>query len=205
MTSTASAPTASTPTGPASRFDRAAAVRHALRELVAEHGLHGTSMSAVAKRAGVATGTAYVHYASKEQLLYAAYMEVKHEMAVALQGRIDPSATPHDRFLQIWMAIHHFHAADPARARFVVQIDSSPYARRAHELAMDLDGDPLMAEVAAPDMMALMAPLDLEILYDLGIGPAVRLAAGMVPGSAPVDQHTLDLVAEACWRASTIG
>jgi AcrR family transcriptional regulator len=43
------------------KADRAAAVRAALRTLVAERGFHGASMGAVAREAGVATGTAYVH------------------------------------------------------------------------------------------------------------------------------------------------
>lgn len=46
--------------------DRAAAVRNALRTLVARHGLHGASMSAVASEAPVATGTAYTHYAASQ-------------------------------------------------------------------------------------------------------------------------------------------
>ena len=37
-------------------IDRAAAVRQAMRTLVARHGLHGASMSAIAKEAGVAQG-----------------------------------------------------------------------------------------------------------------------------------------------------
>ena len=63
--------------------DRAAALRQALRTLVARHGLHGASMSAIAKEAGVAQGTAYVHYESKEQLLVAAYLELKREMGTS--------------------------------------------------------------------------------------------------------------------------
>ena len=46
--------------------DRPALIRKALRDLVAERGFHGASMGAVAQVAGVATGTAYVHYVSKE-------------------------------------------------------------------------------------------------------------------------------------------
>ena len=38
-------------------IDRAAAVRSAMRALVARNGFHGASMSAVASEAGVATGT----------------------------------------------------------------------------------------------------------------------------------------------------
>jgi AcrR family transcriptional regulator len=42
----------------ATAVDRAGAVRRAMCTLVARHGFHGASMSAVANEAGVATGTA---------------------------------------------------------------------------------------------------------------------------------------------------
>ncbi len=44
------------------KLDRAAALRDAARRLVARHGFHGASVAAIAAEAGVATGTAYVHY-----------------------------------------------------------------------------------------------------------------------------------------------
>jgi AcrR family transcriptional regulator len=73
-------------------------------------------MSAAAKAAGVATGTAYVHYDSKDQLIYATYLEVKREMGVALEGVVDPNASAHDRFVQLWTGIYRHLADDPDRA-----------------------------------------------------------------------------------------
>ena len=64
-----------TPTG---EIDRPAAIRLALRDLVADRGFHGASMSDVARRARVAVGTAYVHYESKEELVYATYLAVSY-------------------------------------------------------------------------------------------------------------------------------
>ena len=184
----------------ATRIDRAAAVRRALLTLVARHGLHGASMSAVAKEAGVATGTAYVHYESKEALLFATYLELKRDMGRVVQERVDQTAGPHDRVIQLWFVIHGFLAEDADRARFMVQVESSPYAAAAHEMAMATDGDPIMAQATAPDLAEHLAPLPIEVLYDLGIGPAIRLAAA----GAVVDTATLTTVAEACWRAITL-
>ena len=65
------------------QLDRSALVRRAMVEVVAARGLYGASMSLVAKQAGVATGTAYVHYDSKEDLLVAAFVEVKRKLAEA--------------------------------------------------------------------------------------------------------------------------
>ena len=185
------------PAGP----DRAARIRRALVELVAEHGLYGAVMSAVAKRAGVGTGTAYVYYPSKEALLLDAYWEVKLAIGAAAMAGVDPGAAPADRFRKIWTAVYRHLAADPARARFLVQVDHSPLAAQAHELALAGDQDPLVAAAGSADLRPLLADLELELLYDLGLAPAVRLAASR-PG---LPDHELEAVAGACWRAITHG
>ena len=167
--------------------------------MVAEHGLHGAGMSAVAKRAGVATGTAYVYYDSKEALLLDAYREVKLELGSAAVAAVNAHADPTDRFHSIWKGVYRHLAADPARARFLVQVDHSPLAEQAHAVALDGGDDPLVAAATSPDIRPLLADLTLDVLYDLGLGPAVRLAAGR---SHPSDAE-LDAVASACWRAIT--
>ena len=179
--------------------ERPAAIRRAMRALVAEHGFHGASMGAVAKAAGVAAGTAYVHYASKDELVLAAYLEVKRELGQAAAARVDPDATPEVRFRQLWFGIHAHLDAEPDRARFLVQVDTSPYADRAHALGMAVADDPIIDAAAAPDLVALLAPLPLEVLYDLGRAPAVRLVAS----GFPITDDQLDGIAAACWRAVT--
>ena len=85
-------------------MDRAAAVRSALRSLVARNGFHGASMSAVARQARVATGTAYTHYASKDELVLAAYCETKAQLAAAATAGLDAHAEPGAQFRSIWLA-----------------------------------------------------------------------------------------------------
>jgi len=185
---------------PAPALDRAAAVRAALRALVARNGFHGSSMSAVAAEAGVGTGTAYVHYASKDELVLATYLEVKRDLGEAATVDVDQGSPAEQRFHQLWLGIHRHLSGDPDRARFLLQVDSSPFARAAHELAMAADGDPIMAAAAAPDLADRLVDLPLEVLYDLGLAPAVRLAASDVD----LDAAALDRVADACWRAITV-
>jgi AcrR family transcriptional regulator len=182
------------------RIDRATLVRRALVELVAERGFRGTSMSAVAERAGVATGTAYVHYGSKDELVVAAYREVKLCLGRAAVGGVDEAAPPADRFRALWLGIYDHLAADPVRARFLVQIDASPYAAEAHAAAAGDPDDQLMAAATAPDLAALLVDLPVEVLYDLGLGPAVRLAASGIR----LPREGLARVAGACWRAISL-
>jgi AcrR family transcriptional regulator len=179
------------------KVDRAAAVRAALRSLVAERGFHGTSMSAVAAAAGVATGTAYIHYASKDDLVLAAYLETKAQLGAAATTGVDATAPPAERFRQIWLASHRHLVEHPDHARFLQQVDASPYRARAHAAAAGADNDPLLAQATAPDIAALLLALPPEVLFELGIGPAIRLAVddrGLSP-------KQLETIAAACWRA----
>jgi AcrR family transcriptional regulator len=177
-------------------MDRAAAVRGALRTLVARNGFHGASMSAVACEAGVATGTAYTHYASKDDVVLAAYREAKAKLAAAATAGLDLTAEAGARFRGIWLASYRYLKANPDHARFLLQVDHSPYRSAAHE-AMIADGDPLVAQAAAPDAAAWLLPLPLEVIYELGLSPAVRLAAG----ETELTQEQLSQIADACWRA----
>jgi len=184
------------------RVDRAALVRRAFLELVAERGFHGASMSAVAQRAGVAAGTIYVHYASKDELVLAVYRDVKHGLGSAATAEVDPAASPRERFEAMWRNVVTHLADDPDRARFLIQVDSSPYAGTAHaEVLADAD-DPLLAAASAVDMAGVLTNLPPEVLYDLGFGPAVRLAAARAEAPA-LDDKGRERLVEACWRAIT--
>lgn len=157
-------------------------------------------MSAVATEAGVATGTAYTHYASKDELVLAAYLETKAELAVAATVGLEASAWAAERFRGIWLAAYRHLVADRERALFLLQVDCSPYRAGAHEAALAGGGDPLVDQAGAPDIAAQLLPLPLEVLYELGLGPAVRLAAS----GTELGDDELTAIADACWRAISL-
>ncbi len=179
--------------------DRPAAIRRALRDLVAERGFHGASMGAVAKAAGVAAGTAYVHYASKEELVYATYLEIKAELSEAVLAEFDESVEPQERWRHVLTEAYEFMSEEPGRARFLSQLEESPFYEEAHARLVAA-GDPLAAMATAEDMTALLVPLPGEVIYALSFGVAVRLiAAGVL-----LKPEEVDLLVEATWRAVTV-
>ena len=175
------------------RVDRAALVRRAMVDVVAERGLHGASMSLVAKKAGVATGTAYVHYESKEELLIASFVEVKTQLGVAAFAGVDPDSSARETFEAVWRNCHAYLADDPALATFLLQVEASPLRGAAHD-ALPGD-DPLTA--AADRLIDSLVDLPSELLYDLSLAPAVRLAAS----GAELSDHQIDSLVDSCWRA----
>lgn len=175
------------------KVDRAALVRRAIVELVATNGIHGTSMNQVAERAGVATGTTYVHYGSKEELLVAAFVEVKRHLGGMGVDSVDFSEDPETVFTRIWRNVYAALRDDPDIARFLLQVEASPLRTRAHD-AIEEDDMLAKAAVALTDDLVDLPP---ELLYDLGLAPAVRLVAT----DASVAPEQLNTVIRACWRA----
>lgn len=162
-------------------------------ELVAERGIHGTSMSHVADRAGVATGTAYVHYESKEDLLIAAFVEVKKGLGAAGLEDVDPSRGARKVFESIWWNVHDHLRRDPPVARFLVQLEASPLRRPAH--AALLGDDPLTRTAEA--LAARLVDLPIDVIYELALAPAVRLVAS----DTSLTTGQLETLVESCWRA----
>lgn len=181
-------------------MDRPAAIRRALRDLVAERGFHGASMGAVAKAAGVATGTAYVHYESKEELVHATYLELKAELGRAVLAGLDPGLAPQDAWRHILLAAWAHLSAEPERARFLTQLEESPYYQEAHARLLAA-GDPLAELARSPEFTALLVPLPEAVIYTLSFGTAVRLIAAGVR----LEPDELELLVGATWRAVTAG
>jgi TetR/AcrR family transcriptional repressor of multidrug resistance operon len=168
--------------------------------VVAERGLHDASMATVAKAAGVATGTAYVHYSSKEELLFATYLEVKQALGAAAVAGVDPDAPADERFRQLWMGAFEHLVAHPEHARFLVQLEGSPLAAEAHGRAMAIEDDPMQQVAATPDLADRLVDLPALVLYDLALGPAVRLAAS----GTWLDPDGRAALRDSCWRAITV-
>ncbi len=162
-------------------------------ELVAERGIHGTSMSQVAERAGVATGTAYVHYQSKEDLLIAAFVEVKTRLSEAALADVDLSHDPRGTFETVWHNTFRHLSRDPAIAEFLQQVEASPLRTAAHEA---MPGDDPLSEMAH-GLSSVLVDLPTEILYDLSLAPVVRLIAS----GTSLSDHEIDTLVEACWHA----
>ena len=178
--------------------DRRAAIRGALRDLVAERGFHGASMGAIAKEAGVATGTAYVHYESKDELVFATYLEIKEELGVAVLEEYDAAASPFDRWDHMLKTAYEFLSEEPESARFLSQLEESPYYEEAHARIV-ASGDPLAEAAQSEDFTSLIVDLPNQVIYGLSLGVAVRLIAAGVQ----LKDEELDTLVSATWRAVT--
>lgn len=76
----------------------------AARVLFYNHGINGTGIDAIIKRAGVAKKSLYNNFASKDELV-ATYLRVRHEEWLSLYKKRQQNATtPREKVLAVFMA-----------------------------------------------------------------------------------------------------
>ena len=188
---------------------RTAIVEAALR-LFRENGYEATTMRAIAKAAGVATGNAYYYFGSKEELIleYYARNQADHEAACrpvlaaetrlggrlrgVLRALIDTQEPYHAFAAKLYK-----YAAEPASPLSPFSKESSPTRNAAIALYAEvIDG----ARVRVPAILRARLP-ELLWLYSLGIvlywvhdtSPGCAKTYRLIDATAPLAERVVKL------------
>ncbi len=97
-------------------------------ELINQLGFHGTSMSMIAKNSGVAIGTIYHYFESKDALIQELFIHTRHRLAEAIKVNDEEAKSYKERFLNHWVNHFRFYVEHPACLCFLEQYINSPYA-----------------------------------------------------------------------------
>jgi len=154
------------------------AIVNAALELFREHGFEGTTMRAVADRAGVSVGNAYYYFSSKDELVQGFYDQLVAEHRALALPRMDGRADLADRLdttLRAWITV-----AEPYRefaGRFFTVAAQpgnplspfSPEAGSARAAAVDLYRQVLAGSRVDVDPELARELPELLWLYHLGV------------------------------------
>ncbi|MEQ1500944.1 MAG: TetR/AcrR family transcriptional regulator [Myxococcota bacterium] len=102
------------------KADRRARIHAAARDLFAERGYDGTTIRAIAARAGVGTGTVLLYATSKADLLIALFAD---ELARALDAQLDtlPEGALEDELAHLFRGFYARYAEQPAVFRAYIR------------------------------------------------------------------------------------
>ena len=96
-------------------------------DLIKEHGFHGTPVSLVAKTAGVAAGTVYTYFQSKDELILEIYSYVKSQVLQEISSLDPVEKSFEERFLALWDNWISLYLRRISFQSFLEQFASSPY------------------------------------------------------------------------------
>lgn len=174
-------------------------IHQAALALFVERGVTETSVRDLAQAAGIAEGTLYRHYASKDDLVadlfltnYAAFAARLRALCAApgLRVRLDA----------VTAEVCRFFDAEPTLFRFLLLVQHQALPRAA-----DDDDNPVSVlhamikdAVAAGEITLIDADLGTALVLGLLLQPATAVVYGRMSG--PLGSHAA-AIAAACWRA----
>jgi len=105
--------------------------------LFCERGFYGTPTSLISREAGVATGTLFFYFPTKEELIDTLYRRIKSEAGAALKNGIDREPALQQKLCRVWENAIAWVAENPDKYRFMEQFAHSPFvSSTAHEEGM---------------------------------------------------------------------
>ena len=107
--------------------DKRTAIIETALKLFTERGFHGTSTAQISKEAGVATGTLFNYFPTKEDLINSLYFKVKGELSRSMGKGIEIESSFQDRLRRLWSNLIKWGIDNQEEFLFVDQFCSSPY------------------------------------------------------------------------------
>jgi AcrR family transcriptional regulator len=101
--------------------DKRNAILSAATQVFAERGL-GAPTSAITSAAGVAEGTLFTYFKTKDDLVNALYREIKLELADAMMSGFPRRTSVRHRLQHVWNHYVDWGVANPAQQRVLTQI-----------------------------------------------------------------------------------
>ena len=180
---------------------RAEIIRVAL-ELIAEHGFHGAPMAMIAGKAGVAAGTIYRYFESKDVLITELHRELEEKISATLLEGYPVERPLRERFLYLIRELLRYFIAHPLHFRYMEQYFNSPYGISLHRdrlLGKSGNQDIVMEIFREGSSHQILKDLPVVVLFSLAFGPLISLIRDHTLGLICLEETLIQKISEACW------
>jgi AcrR family transcriptional regulator len=173
-------------------------------ELFVEQGFHGAPMAEIAEKAGVAAGTIYRYFESKDALITELHRELKEKITAVLEKDY-PAASPlRERFLYFLRELIRYFITNPLHFRYMEQYFNSPYGISMHRdrlLGHSGRQDILMDIFNQGTEQQVLKELPKAVLFSLACGPLISMIRDHIFGVIVLDEALIEKTTKACWDA----
>ncbi|ALC15682.1 transcriptional regulator, TetR family [Desulfuromonas soudanensis] len=173
------------------------ALLNAALELFAERGFNGSSTALIAKRAGVASGTLFFHFTSKEELIHALFKEVRSKIDSRVLENFPGSMALRERLLRILSNLLRYFLEHPAEFKFVEQYHFSPFSERGGSFRDENEAIRNLLLLARKE--GIVKDVPLLCLEAVAFGPISSLVKEHANRRTSIDDEIIRLTIDACW------
>lgn len=181
------------------KLDVSEQIFDATDRLMAKEGLHHLSMHKLAKEAGIAAGTIYLYFKSKDELLAQFTRRVFNKFVLAIEEGFDENQPFFEQYRKMWWNIWHFLQENPKILSNMNQYKSLPEFLEIFRKETEYScWEQFCIKGKAANVLA---DLDPHILFLLSLKTAMVLASDIKYLGTVVTDAMLESVIERSWRA----
>ncbi len=138
--------------------------------LFVERGFHGTSTAEIAKTAGVATGTLFHYFKTKEDLINSLYLYTKESMYTEITAHFEDKNSLKETLKGLWLNFIDFSMEEPEKFQFILTFHASPFITSLTQEQLETQADDLLEiyEKGIHDKEIKEVPFELILEYFWG-------------------------------------
>jgi AcrR family transcriptional regulator len=181
--------------------DKREAILDAALTLFTERTFDGTAVPLIADTAGVAAGTIYRYFPSKEALVNALYRRWKGEMRAAIRDGIATASTTREQFGGIWRGLWRFAADHPLAITFLETHHHAAYLDdESHALGAEIEAESA-AFIRQAQVKGELRDSEPGVIIALVFGAFTGLVKKAGSGGLVFDEDVVRQTEEIMWSA----
>ena len=170
--------------------------------LITKEGIAGVTMSKLAAKAGMATGTLYIYFRSKEALLRKLYEKLNRESAARFMKGYDTGQPFIEGLKRVWLNYLNHRIEHHDESIFLEQYYRSPYISADELQVAESMKAPVHAMIRRGKAERLVREdVDDEMLFLAMLGFIRELADEHVSGVYVLDESRIEKAFQISWEA----
>jgi len=170
-------------------------------KLVNEIGFAASSVSKIAKEAGVSPATLYVYYKNKEDLLVSTYIEIKKNMGLAILEDFNASLPIRDIMRESWDKMFDYVTGHRPYFQYAEQFANSPYSELVNKEELEKYFEPFMQVIARGIEQKIIKNVDFDILAVFIFYPVMALANPKMCKNLDLNKDHIETAFTMAWDA----
>lgn len=171
-------------------------------QLIKTHGIQGASMADISAGSGVAVGTIYHHFESREALIDALRLQMAEQLAQALSAGLAGKGSHKDKVQGLWNNAYAFFAKNPLAASFMDQYLSSAQGASNAGLLKLKSLSPIGDFLKDAIKQGKIRKVEAEWLFEWLLSSVLTtVRVGNNKNMTAIGKKSVDMGAEMCWAA----
>ncbi len=170
-------------------------------KMVNEIGFASSSVSKIAKEAGVSPATIYVYHKNKEDLLVSTYIAIKLDLSKALLKDFNDQLPIRDIFRNVWFNMFEYISNHLEYFKFVEQFSNSPYSSLVNKEEVEQYFDPISRVLQTGIEQKIIKNVHPDILRAFMYYPITVLANPNLCQNFELNEENIEAAFTLAWDA----